>query len=115
MPSIIVKITTDTEHIGYGEGVADEHVTGESWYSTYEVIKHTLAPKLIGQNPQNMEKIHELMDAEIYRAPTAKAAMKTACYIVFVKELNEPVYNLIDAVYNHEFQIKHELSIHEPD
>jgi len=115
MPSIIVKITTDTGHIGYGEGVADEHVTGESWYSTYEVIKHTLAPKLIGQNPQNMEKIHELMDAEIYRAPTAKAAIDIACYDVVGKALNVPVYHLIGGRYHHEFPITHVLSIHDPE
>lgn len=29
MPSVIVKITTDTGYIGYGEAVADEHVTGK--------------------------------------------------------------------------------------
>lgn len=29
MPSIIVKIETDEGFVGYGEGVADEHVTGE--------------------------------------------------------------------------------------
>ena len=37
MPSIIVKMTTDTGHIGYGEAVADDHVTGESWESTYTI------------------------------------------------------------------------------
>lgn len=34
MPSIIVKLTTDTGIIGYGEAVADDHVTGESWEGT---------------------------------------------------------------------------------
>ena len=29
MPSIIVKMETDEGIIGYGEGVADDHVTGE--------------------------------------------------------------------------------------
>ena len=62
MPSIIVKITTDTGVVGYGEGVADEHVTGESWEGTFAILKNTLAPKLIGENPINMERIHELMD-----------------------------------------------------
>ena len=35
MPSIIVKMETDEGIIGYGEGVADDHVTGESWESTF--------------------------------------------------------------------------------
>lgn len=115
MPSIIVKVTTDTGHIGYGEGVADEHVTGESWLSTYEVIKRTLAPKLIGANPKNLENLHDLMDAEIYGAPTAKAAIDIACYDVVGKALGVPVYDLLGGRFHEEFPITHVLSIASPE
>lgn len=115
MPSIIVKVTTDTGHIGYGEGVADEHVTGESWTSTYEVIKNTLAPKLIGENPKNMERIHEIMDASIYGVPTAKAALDIACYDAVGKYLGVPVYDLLGGRYHEEFPITHVLSIASPE
>ncbi|KXH87063.1 mandelate racemase/muconate lactonizing enzyme family protein [Sporosarcina sp. HYO08] len=115
MPSIIVKITTDTGHVGYGEGVADEHVTGESWHSTFEVLKNTLAPKLIGQNPIQMEKIHEIMDAEIYGVPTAKAAIDIACYDAVGKALGVPVYDLLGGRYHEEFPITHVLSIASPE
>ena len=115
MPSIIVKITTDTGLVGYGEGVADEHVTGESWKGTFEILKNTLAPKLIGENPMNMERIHELMDAEIYGVPTAKAAIDIACYDVAGKALGVPVYNLLGGRYHEEFPITHVLSIAPPE
>ena len=69
------------------KGVADEHVTGESWKGTFKMLKNTLAPKLIGENPMNMERIHELMDAEIYGVPTAKAAIDIACYDAQEKHL----------------------------
>lgn len=115
MPSIIVKMTTDTGHVGYGEGVADDHVTGESWQATYEVIKHTLAPKLIGENPKNMERIHDLMNAEIYNAPTAKATIDIACYDVVGKALGVPVYDLIGGRYHEKFPITHVLSIGTPE
>src|SRR5699024_12213252 len=62
-----------------------------------------------------MEKIHELMDAEIYRAPTAKAAIDIACYDVVGKALNVPVYHLIGGRYHDEFPITHVLSIHDPE
>ncbi|MBO0588550.1 dipeptide epimerase [Sporosarcina sp. E16_8] len=115
MPSIIVKITTDAGIVGYGEGVADEHVTGESWKGTFEILKNTLAPKLIGENPMNMERIHELMDAEIYGVPTAKAAIDIACYDVAGKALGIPVYNLLGGRYHEEFPITHVLSIAAPE
>ncbi|BAQ11956.1 mandelate racemase/muconate lactonizing protein [Bacillus sp. OxB-1] len=115
MPSIIVKITTDTGHIGYGEAVADEHVTGESWESTFEVLKHTLAPLLIGENPHNMERIHEKMDQAIYGVPAAKAALDIACYDVVGKALGIPVYDLLGGRYHDEFPVTHVLSIASPE
>ena len=52
MPSIIVKIETDIGIVGYGEGVADQHVTGETWESTFSIISEYLAPVLINENPR---------------------------------------------------------------
>lgn len=115
MPSIIVKITTDTGIVGYGEGVADEHVTGESWEGAFAILKNTLAPKLIGENPVNMERIHEVMDSEIYAAPTAKAAIDIACYDVAGKALGVPVYDLLGGRYHEKFPITHVLSIASPE
>lgn len=115
MPSIIVKMTTDTGVVGYGEGVADDHVTGESWESTFAVLKNTLAPKLIGENPKNMEGIHEIMGAAIYGVPTAKAALDIACYDLVGKSLGVPVYDLLGGKYHQEFPITHVLSIGEPE
>ncbi|MBE1555589.1 mandelate racemase/muconate lactonizing enzyme family protein [Sporosarcina limicola] len=115
MPSIIVKIITDSGHVGYGEGVADEHVTGESWESTFAILKNTLAPVLIGENPRNMERIHNLMDATIYGVPTAKAAIDIACYDVVGKSLGVPVYDLLGGRYHAEFPITHVLSIAPPE
>ena len=114
IPSIIIKLTTDTGLVGYGEAVADDHVTGESWESTYTVLKNTLAPKLIGMNPAHMEKIHERMDAAIYGVPSAKAAIDIACYDVVGKALGIPVYDLLGGKYHDEFPITHVLSIGTP-
>jgi L-Ala-D/L-Glu epimerase len=115
MPSIIVKITTDSGLVGFGEGVADEHVTGESWESTFAILKNTIAPKLIGENPKNMERIHDIMDATIYGVPTAKAAIDIACYDVIGKALGVPVYDLLGGRFHKEFPLTHVLSIDTPE
>src|SRR5699024_7566842 len=94
MPSIIVKITTDTGLVGYGEGVADEHVTGESRESAFQILQSILAPQLLGENPMNMERIHDVMNKAIYGVPTAKAAIDIACYDLSGKKLREPEYTL---------------------
>ena len=114
MPSIIVKIETDEGIIGYGEAVADEHVTGETWEGTYETIKHTLAPILLRRNPMEIEKIHDLMNHAIYSAPTAKAAIDIACFDIMGKKMQQPVYQLIGGRFHDKFPITHVLSIAEP-
>lgn len=115
MPSIIVKLKTDSGHTGYGEAVADEHVTGESWESTFAILKNTLAPALIGMDPTQMEKVHAKMDAEIYAVPSAKAALDIACYDVVGKTLSVPVYTMLGGRYHDEFPITHVLSIATPE
>lgn len=115
MPSIIVKVETDEGLIGYGEAVPDEHVTGETWEGTYQVIKHTLGPAILGINPMEIEKVHEIMDKLIYQAPAAKAAIDIACYDLIGKKLQVPVYQLIGGRYHEQFPITHVLSIGEPE
>ena len=115
MPSIIVKMTTEDGLVGYGEAVADEHVTGETWESTYALLKHTLAPLLIGQNPMEFERIHEKMDKAVYQAPAAKAALDIACYDLVGKKLGVPVYQLLGGRYHEKFPITHVLSIGTPE
>ncbi|MEK4484112.1 dipeptide epimerase [Psychrobacillus sp. FSL H8-0484] len=115
MPSIIVKLTTEDGLVGYGEAVADEHVTGETWESTYAILQHTLAPLLIGENPMEFERLHEKMDKAVYHAPAAKAAMDIACYDVVGKKLGVPVYQLLGGRYHEKFPITHVLSIGTPE
>jgi L-Ala-D/L-Glu epimerase len=115
MPSVIVKIETDEGIVGFGEGVADEHVTGESYEGVFQIIKNTLGPVLLGRNPLEIERIHELMNKAIYGAPTAKAAIDIACFDILGKKLKQPVYQLIGGRYHDEFPITHVLSIAEPE
>ena len=115
MPSIIVKIETDEGITGYGEAVADEHVTGETWEGTYQTIKNTLAPAVLGHNPLEIERLHELMNKTIYTAPTAKAAIDIACFDIIGKKIQQPVYQLLGGRYHDEFPITHVLSIADPE
>ncbi|PIC95822.1 dipeptide epimerase [Sporosarcina sp. P26b] len=115
MPSIIVKMTTDTGHVGYGEAVADDHVTGESWEGTFAVLQHTLAPILLGEDPSCFGRIHEIMDQAIYGVPTAKAALDIACFDVVGKAYSIPAYNLLGGRYHEKFPITHVLSIASPE
>ncbi|WP_431809299.1 mandelate racemase/muconate lactonizing enzyme family protein [Brevibacillus agri] len=95
LPSIIVKLTTDTGLVGYGEGMPDPHVTGETFHSTYEMLAKDIAPLVIGKNPFHIENIHRLMAEAVCYAPSAKAAIDIACYDLMGKAAGQPVYNLL--------------------
>jgi L-Ala-D/L-Glu epimerase len=114
MPSIIVKMTMDCGTIGWGESVPDDHVTGETYEGTYAVLRHRLAPKLIGMNAMQIESIHDVMDSLVKNAPAAKAAIDIACHDAIGKKLGVPVYQLIGGRYHERFPITHVLSIAEP-
>lgn len=115
MPSIIVKLTTACGQIGWGEAVPDEHVSGESPQSTMAILQHQLAPKLIGENPMDFERIHDIMDKAMLGVPSAKAAIDIACFDVTGKKLDVPVYQLIGGRYHEKFPITHVLSIGTPE
>src|SRR5699024_5346856 len=95
--------------------VADEHVTGESRESTFQILQSTLAPQLLGENPMNMERIHDVMNKAIYGVPTAKAAIDIACYYLAGKALGVPVYTLLGGRYHTEFPSNHVLSNGKPE
>ncbi|TCI35620.1 MULTISPECIES: mandelate racemase/muconate lactonizing enzyme family protein [unclassified Exiguobacterium] len=115
MPSVIVKMTTECGLVGYGEAVADEHVTGESLESTISVIRHLLGPLLIGRNPMHLERIHDEMDRAIRDVPAAKAALDIACHDLIGKKLGQPIYELLGGRYHDAFPVTHVLSIGEPE
>lgn len=115
MPTIIIRLETDEGLIGYGESTPDEHVTGETWESTFSVLKNTLAPALIGENPFNLEQIHEKMNRTVYGVPTAKAGLDIACYDLIGKKTNQPIYNLLGGRYQQELEIPKVISILQPD
>ncbi|GEK32878.1 mandelate racemase/muconate lactonizing enzyme family protein [Kurthia sibirica] len=112
--SIIVKMTTDDGYIGFGEAVPDEHITGETWEGTFQVLKNHLAPAVIGLDPRQFEKLHDLMDHIVKPAPAAKAAIDIACFDIAGKSMNVPVYQLLGGRYHEKFPITHVLSIGEP-
>ena len=115
MPAIIVKITTDTGVIGYGESVPDEHVTGESVYTVYTALKHHLIPAILGSDPRNIKEIHKLMNQVLVQNGAAKAALDIACYDILGKVSQLPIYSLLGGRKQMDPMIPRVTSILEPD
>jgi L-Ala-D/L-Glu epimerase len=93
--SVLVRLTTDSGPIGWGEATPDPYVTGESWASTYAMLRHDLLPLLRGQNPLHREAIHARLDGLVTGVPSAKAAVDIALWDIAGKHVNLSVAALL--------------------
>lgn len=114
MPTVLTRIETKSGVVGWGEAVPDQHVTGETWESTLQIIEHELAPILINKNPFDINMIHQQMDEKIFAVPSAKAALDIALYDAMGKLSNQPVYRLIGGRAHDTLDIPQVISILSP-
>ncbi|MED2009676.1 MULTISPECIES: dipeptide epimerase [Brevibacillus] len=115
MPTILVRLETDEGVVGYGEATPDEHVTGETYWSTIEVIKHHLGPAVLGENPFSIERIHDRMNQKAKGVPAAKAAIDIACHDLMGKLAGQPLYRLLGGPSHDELVIPYVMSIQPPE
>jgi L-alanine-DL-glutamate epimerase-like enolase superfamily enzyme len=95
LDSTVVKISTDTEIIGWGESVP----WGSNYLPAFSLgvragLKE-LAPSLIGQDPLQIGRIIEVMDSTLYGHPYVKTAIDMACWDILGKFTNLPLYTLL--------------------
>jgi L-alanine-DL-glutamate epimerase-like enolase superfamily enzyme len=91
----IICIETNTGREGWGEMVP----WGRSYLPEYpEGVTSglsVLCPKLIGQDPRNLNKINQLMDAELCGHGYVKSAIDMACWDILGKEADLPLVSLL--------------------
>ena len=97
--NLLLKVSTDEGIDGYGEAAPMPFVTGETIDSVISVI-NMIRPGLIGMDPMDIEKIHELMDTCIYGNSSAKCAVDLAMYDLMGKFMGQPVYKLLGGYSN---------------
>lgn len=92
---IIVKIETDTGHVGYGEASPNGAVTGDTKGAIIGAIEDHIKKHLIGMDIENMEEIMKRLDKSIVKNTSAKAAVDIAVYDLFGQLYNAPIYKLL--------------------
>ncbi len=88
---IVIKIITDTQEEGICSAAPTPLITGETKASIVAAIKE-IKPKLIGKDIDDIEGIMFIIDNEIVRNTSAKAALDMAIYDLFGKKYNMPLY-----------------------
>ncbi|MGY3749396.1 dipeptide epimerase [Vagococcus acidifermentans] len=105
--SAVVHIHTDEGISGCGEGSPGILITGETLDGTVACIE-LFAKSLIGVNPLDIEKVHDIMDRIAAHAPSAKAAIDIACYDILGKKAGLPVYQLLGG---HDHVVKTDMTV----
>ena len=111
---IIVRIETDTGHIGYGEAPPTGVITGDTTGAIIGAIENHIKKHLIGMDIGNIEEIMLKLDKSIVKNTSAKAAVDIAIYDLYGQLYEAPVYKLLGG-YRKEIITDITISVNDPD
>lgn len=92
--NVVVKVTTDTGLVGWGEGVPAMDVTGENQASILASVEE-LGSRLIGEDPMRRTALWLGLRRWVYANSTAIGALDTALHDITGKALGVPVVELL--------------------
>lgn len=92
---IVVSIHTDTGHVGYGEAPATAVITGDTLGSIVEAVRKFIAPRLMGAEIANLNRITQLIQTALEKNTSAKAAVEIAVYDLFGQLYDAPLYKML--------------------
>lgn len=92
---VVVMVHTDTGHVGYGSAPATAVITGDTHGSIIDAIRHYIAPRLVGQDIANLNRITRSIQGAMERNTSAKAALEIAVYDLWGQLYGAPLYRLL--------------------
>ncbi|WP_333638125.1 dipeptide epimerase [Tissierella praeacuta] len=111
---IVVKIITETGHIGYGEAAPTAVITGDTKGSIKCAVENYIAPQIIGLEIENIEEIMNRIDRSLIKNTSAKAAVDIAIYDLFGQFHKSPIYKLLGG-YRKEIISDLTISVNSPE
>lgn len=113
--STVVRIETDAGLTGHGEVCP----LGPAYLPSYAAGARTgiaeLAPKLIGQDPRQVEVIERLMDAALKAHPYVKSALDMACWDILGQAAGLPVATLLGGRFGDDVVLYRAISQESPE
>ncbi|WP_413624183.1 dipeptide epimerase [Luteibacter sp. Lutesp34] len=92
---IVVMVHTDDGRVGYGEAPATAVITGDTHGSIVDAVRHYIAPRLIGQDIADLNRITKLVQGSMEKNTSAKAAVEIAVYDLWGQLYDAPLYKLL--------------------
>ncbi|SCY80066.1 dipeptide epimerase [Alkaliphilus peptidifermentans] len=111
---IVVKVVTDTGHVGYGEAAPTAVITGDTTGAIIGAINESIKPQLIGLSINNFEDVMQRLHGSLLKNSSGKAAVDIALYDLFGQLHNAPLYKLLGG-YKKEIITDITISVNEPE
>lgn len=111
---IIIKIETDTGHVGYGEVPPTGVITGDTTGAIIGAIETHIKKAIIGMDIEDLEEIMLRIDKSVVGNTSAKAGIDIAIYDLFGQLYNAPVYKLLGG-YRKEIITDITISVNDPE
>jgi o-succinylbenzoate synthase len=92
---VVVMVHTDTGHVGYGSAPATAVITGDTHGSIMHAVRHYIAPRVIGQEIANLNRLTHLVQSAMERNTSAKAAVEIAVHDLWGQLHGAPLYQLL--------------------
>lgn len=113
--STVVRVETDTGHIGIGEVCP----LGPFYLPAYASGARTgiaeLAPHLFGQDPTQLWPLNRRMDAALKGHPYAKSAIDMACWDILGQVTGLPLCTLLGGRFGDDFALYRAISQEDPE
>jgi L-Ala-D/L-Glu epimerase len=113
--SIILKLATDSGLVGWGESTPAAFVTGETWESTYALLKHDLLKYVVRADPLKRQEILYTVNRAVRSVPAARAAVDIALFDLAGKHCGVSVATLLGGAVRDRLCWHQTLSIADPD
>lgn len=78
-------------------------------------VEEVLVPLLIGEDPRELSRLVERMDAALYGSEPAKAGVEMALWDILGKDLGAPVYRLLGGKVRDRIPLSHSITFGAPE
>ena len=113
--STVVRIETDEGVTGHGEVCPLGPAYLPAYASGARAGIAELAPKLIGEDPTELERLNRRMDQALKGHPYAKSAIDVACWDILGQSAGLPVCTLLGGRYDDDFALYRAISQEDPE
>ncbi len=110
----IVRVETDTGHFGWGEqcSFSPAYIPGHA--AATQAVLPLLVTAILGSDPREVEKVHEMMDVAVVGHEYAKSALDIACWDLLGRATGLRVCELLGGARDEEVTLYKAVSLGGP-